>query len=100
MNKKMTRITGVILKFTAATTIGCCGWYLGKYSAEKRHLNAHIGDSRTSVFSNTRIKEMPGLPLFGTVSAATAFVPAESGAGMGSKLSSTAARVSEVSSVL
>nr|XP_012136813.1 PREDICTED: endonuclease G, mitochondrial isoform X2 [Megachile rotundata] len=39
---------------------------------------------------------MPGLPLFGTVSAATAFVPTETETNMGSNLSATSKRVSEI----
>jgi len=39
---------------------------------------------------------MPGLPLYGTVSAATPLIPAEKNSGMGSKLSSAAMRVSQV----
>ena len=89
-------LTTIFLKVSTISTIGLGGWYLGKYSEQKRHLNGEIGDSRKSIFSNVDIKEMPGLPLFGTVSAATAFVPAESEINMGSKLSSTAPRVSEI----
>ena len=89
-------LTRFFLKVSTISTIGLGGWYLGKYSEQKQHLNREIGDSRTSIFSNVDIKGMPGLPLFGTVSAATAFVPAESEINMGSKLSSTAPRVSEI----
>lgn len=39
---------------------------------------------------------MPGLPLFGTVSAATPLTPVESNHDMGSEVSSTATRVSQV----
>ncbi|XP_017881641.1 endonuclease G, mitochondrial [Ceratina calcarata] len=92
----MKAVTRLVLNLSAATSIGLTGWYVGKYTEQKRHLNAEIRDSGTSVFGNIQIKEMPGLPLFGTVSAASAFVPAESEVNMGSKLSSTATRVSEI----
>ncbi|KOC60548.1 Endonuclease G, mitochondrial [Habropoda laboriosa] len=91
----MAAITRIVLKFTTATTIGISAFYLGKYS-EQKHLNLEKRDSGASVFSNVNIKEMPGMPLFGTVSAATAYVPVENETDMGSKLSSTATRVSEI----
>lgn len=91
----MKPIIRIIIKLSTATTIGFSGWYLGKYSEQKRHLNTEIRDSG-NIFSNVNIKEMPGLPLFGTVSAA---VPTEFNTEMGSKLSSTATRISEVSYV-
>lgn len=84
-----------IIKLSTFGSVGFVGWYCGKYSEQKLHLNTEKDDSRTSIFHN--IRKMPGLPLFGTVSAATTFVPAESGTEMGAKLSSTASRVSEVS---
>lgn len=90
----MTIITRIILKLSAATGVGFAGWCLGKFSEQKRHLNADIKNSGSHIISNVNIKEMPGLPLFGTVSAA---VPMEVDTNMGSKLSSTATRVSEVS---
>ncbi|CAK9810875.1 Endonuclease G, mitochondrial [Anthophora quadrimaculata] len=89
----MTTITRFIIKLSATTAIGISGFYLGKYSEQ---LNTGKRDSGTSVFSNVNIKEMPGLPLFGTVSAATAYIPKENEIDMGSKLSSTATRVSEI----
>lgn len=92
----MKAVTRFVLNLSAATSIGLTGWYVGKYTEQKRHLNAEIRDSGTGLFGNIQIDEMPGLPLFGTVSAASAFVPAESEVNMGSKLSSTATRVSEI----
>lgn len=86
-------IMRIVTKLSTVTTVGFSSWYLGKYSERKRHLNTEIRDSE-NIFSNVNIKEMPGLPLFGTVSAA---VPTEFNTEMGSKLSSTATRVSEVS---
>ncbi|XP_076232410.1 endonuclease G, mitochondrial [Calliopsis andreniformis] len=91
----MKTLTNIILKVSTLSTVGLGGWYLGKYS-EKQQLNAEKRNNGASIFSNVNIKNMPGLPLFGTVSAATAFVPAESEANMGIKSSSTATRVSEI----
>lgn len=89
--------TKVILKVSTLSTVGFGGWYLGKYTEQNRQLNAENGNSGTCILSNINIKQMPGLPLFGTVSAATSFVPAESETNMGPRLSSTVTRVSEVS---
>lgn len=82
----MNAATRVALKVTSLTTVGVCGWYLGKCSEQKIHLNIEK-DSRKSIFSNVNFKSMPGLPLFATVSAATAFVPTDNETDMGSKLS-------------
>lgn len=90
----MGTMTRVILKLSTATTIGFSGWCLGRYSEQQRHLNAEIRDSGTNIVSNVNIKKMPGLPLFGTVSAA---VPIQVDTNMGSKLSTTSTRVAEVS---
>ncbi|XP_054006449.1 endonuclease G, mitochondrial isoform X1 [Hylaeus anthracinus] len=84
-----------ILNLSSLTTVGFGGWYFGKYSEKKRYFDAEKDDSETSIFHNINIRKMPGLPLFGTVSAATAYVPTETATDMGSKLS-TASRVSEI----
>lgn len=86
----MKTIRPIIVQASAVATIAGSAWYLGKYSEQRQHLNAEKRDSGTIIFSNVNIKEMPGLPLFGTVSAA---VPVESKPDMGSSLSS---RISEV----
>lgn len=91
--RTMGTVTRVILKLSAATTIGFSGWCLGKYSEQQRHLNAEIRDSGTNIISNVNIKKMPGLPVFGTVSAA---VPIQVDTNMGSKLSTTSTRVAEI----
>lgn len=74
------------------TSVGMGGWYLGKLSEQRRYWK----DNETSVLSATKIRNMPGLPLFGTVSAATPLTPAENDHDMGCKMSSTVARVSQV----
>lgn len=82
----------IMFNLTALTSVGMGGWYLGKLSEHRRCWK----NNETSVLSARQIRNMPGLPLFGTVSAATPLTPAESDHDMGSKLSSTIARVSQV----
>lgn len=77
---------------------GLGGWYIGKYSKQGKH--SHVEeDNGTSIFHN--IKRMPGLPIFGTVSAREKLLePSDVESEMGSKLSGTATRVSQVISKL
>lgn len=83
----------VAFHLTALTSVGVGGWYMGKFSEQRQYSK----DNETSVLSVTQIRNMPGLPLFGTVSAATPFTPAESyDNDMGSKVSSNITRVSQV----
>ncbi|XP_076660654.1 endonuclease G, mitochondrial [Halictus rubicundus] len=91
----MKALTKVILNVSTLSTVGFSGWFLGKYFEQKKHLSEE-NECRADIFSDTNVKGMPGLPLFGTVSAATAFVPQETVTNMGPKLSSTATRVSEI----
>lgn len=91
--KNVKSIRKIAFNLTALTSVGLGGWCLGKYSEQRRYSR----DNETSLLSATRIRNMPGLPLFGTVSAATPLTPAESNYDMGSKMSSTATRVSQVS---
>lgn len=78
----------VIFNLTTLTSASLGGWYLGRYFEQKQRLNEE--DNGT-----TQIQKMPGLPLFGTVSAATPFTPVEKNFEMGLKVS-IATRVSEV----
>lgn len=80
-------------KFSILAGTGLSGWYAGKYFDKQQQLN-NEKDSR-NVLSNVNIKQRPGLPIFGTVSAASPILPAENSANMGGKLS-TVGRVSEV----
>lgn len=82
----------IMFNLTALTSVGMGGWYLGKLSEQRRCWK----NNETSVLSARQIRNMPGLPLFGTVSAATPLTPAGSDHDMGSKLSSTVTRVSQV----
>jgi len=91
----MHRTKRIIYNFTTLASVGLGGWCLGKYSEQKRDENQNQ-DNGTSILSTVRIRKMPGLPLYGTVSAATPLKTAENNLGMGSKLSSAATRVSQV----
>jgi len=89
----MNSVKRIAFNLTALTSVGLGGWCLGKFSEQRQYSK----DNETSVLSEVRIRNMPGLPLFGTVSAATPLTPAESNHDMGSKVSSTVTRVSQVS---
>lgn len=91
----MNGIRQIAFNLTTLTSVGLGGWYLGKFSEQRRHLNEK--DNETSVLSRMPIRSMPGLPLFGTVSAATSLTSTESNRQMGSQVSSIATRVSQVS---
>lgn len=82
------------LNFATLTSVGLGGWYLGRFFEQRRCTSEK--DSGTLVSPTTRICNMPALPLFGTVTAATPLSPIENKPEMGSKVSSTAARVSQV----
>lgn len=76
------------------TVSGLGGWYIGKYSKQGKHSHTEE-DNGTSIFRN--IKRMPGLPIFGTVSAHENLLePSDVESDMGSKLSATATRVSQI----
>ncbi|KAG7209321.1 hypothetical protein KM043_015432 [Ampulex compressa] len=88
----MNNVQKFALSLTGLTSAGLGGWYVGRQSV-KGHENAEK-DSGRDVFSKT-LRVMPGLPIFGTVSAATPIIPADADANMGSKLSTTA-RIAEI----
>lgn len=88
----MNGIRRIAFNLTALTSVGLGGWYLGKFSEQRQYPK----DNETRVLSTERIRSVPGLPLFGTVSAATPLTPVESNHDMGSEVSSTATRVSQV----
>ncbi|GAB1868116.1 Endonuclease [Camponotus japonicus] len=90
----MNSIKQVAFNLTTLSSVGLGGWYLGKLSEQKRYSNEK--DNETSILSRIPIRSMPGLPLFGTVSAATSLTSAESIREMGSKVSSIATRVSQI----
>ncbi|XP_011869319.1 PREDICTED: endonuclease G, mitochondrial [Vollenhovia emeryi] len=90
MRRNMNGMKQLALNLAALTSVGMGGWYLGKFSEQRRYST----DSGTSVLS--AVQNMPGLPLFGTVSAATPFTPSEKSCDMGSNLSSIATRVSQI----
>ncbi|XP_014482764.1 PREDICTED: endonuclease G, mitochondrial isoform X2 [Dinoponera quadriceps] len=90
----MNSMSRVTLNLVTLSSVGLGGWYLGKFSERKRCSNEK--DNGTIKFSKARICNMPALPLFGTVTAATPLTPVENKPEMGSKISSTAARISQV----
>ncbi|XP_046419349.1 endonuclease G, mitochondrial [Neodiprion pinetum] len=58
------------LKITALTSVGLGGWYAGQLFEKWKHVQKDR-DCQTSLLSEFSIERMPGLPIFGTVSAAT-----------------------------
>lgn len=88
---------GLAMKISALASASLGGWYAGQHFERSQHLNDDK-DSGTSLFDNWKIKQKPGLPIFGTVSAASPIVPTDN-SDMGSKFSTTASRVGEVSIV-
>lgn len=84
---------------TAAGTTGVVGWFAGKYYEQQNREN----DGRQVILSGTNVRSKPGLPIFGTVSAASPIVPVDSNSvtsDMGSKLSVAESRISQVSLVV
>ena len=86
----------IVLRFTVLSGAGLGGWFARKHFERQQYLNDEK-DNRASIFSNVNIRNMPCLPIFGTVSAASPIVPAENQADMGAKLSVHGSRISEVS---
>lgn len=87
-----------MFNLTALTSASFGGFIFGKYFEQRRYSNEeNNGIYASSVAS---IQSMPGLPLFGTVSAAAPLIPVErpteDNLEMGSKISSTATRVSQI----
>lgn len=74
----------IVLNTAALTTTGLTGWYLGVRSKD---------DTCNATKS---IRRMPGLPLYGTVSAATAFLPADRTEHADVSLLPNPSRVSEI----
>lgn len=92
----MVHASKIILRVTALSGAGLGGWFAGKHFERQQYLKDEK-DNRASIFSNVNIKNMPCLPIFGTVSAASPIVPAENQADMGAKLSVQGSRISQVS---
>ncbi|XP_066587245.1 endonuclease G, mitochondrial-like [Prorops nasuta] len=86
-----------IFGLTALTGASFVGWVAGvQYSLRTRNLHPAKRDDRLVVSENVR--SMPGLPLFGTVSAASPILPSNGDVPeMGSKFSTvTASRISQI----
>ncbi|XP_058806154.1 endonuclease G, mitochondrial [Phymastichus coffea] len=74
---------------------GLIGWFAGKYYERQNWVN----DGRQVLLPGTNVRSMPGLPIFGTVSAASPIVPVDNntvGSDMGSKLSVSESRISQI----
>lgn len=96
----MANASGMALKITALTSVGLGGWFAGQLFEKWKHVRENR-DSQTSLLSQISIKNMPGLPIFGTVSAATPLTPSDNKIETGSPaLSATASRVSQVCRVI
>lgn len=92
-----------VLKLSSLTTgAGLAGWFAGKNyerhwgSAGQQLLRLQENDGRRSIAFETNVKSMPGLPIFGTVSAASPIIPVDESADMGAKLAVPESRVSQV----
>lgn len=84
-------MTSLLLKLSSFTGVGFGGWVLGRYS---ERISNEDTDNTTSILSH--LKNMPCLPVFGTVSATSAIVPADNTNNhMGQKLSGDTLRASE-----
>lgn len=93
----MANASGIALKITALTSVGLGGWFAGQLFEKWKHVKKNR-ESQTSLLSELSIKNMPGLPIFGTVSAATPMLPLENKVEPGSpSLSPNASRISQVS---
>nr|XP_012220787.1 PREDICTED: endonuclease G, mitochondrial [Linepithema humile] len=84
----------MVFNLTALTSASLGGWYFSKFFEQRRCSNEENNGIYAS--STAGIRSMPGLPLFGTVSAAVPLTPVEGNPEMGSKMSSTATRVSQI----
>ncbi|OXU19627.1 hypothetical protein TSAR_001220 [Trichomalopsis sarcophagae] len=92
-----------VLKLSSLTTgAGLAGWFAGKNyerhwgAAGQQLLRLQENDGRRSIAFGTNVKSMPGLPIFGTVSAASPIVPVDDSADMGAKLAVPESRVSQI----
>jgi len=86
----------MVFNLTTLSSASLGGWYFGRFFEQRQYLNEENNGIYAS--STAGIRNMPGLPLFGTVSAAISLIPVESNLEMGSKVSS-ATRVSQVQKV-
>lgn len=86
---------GMALKITAISSVGLGGWFAGQFFEKSKHAREKC-ESPTSLMSEICVKNMPGLPIFGTVSAATPMLPSEIKSNPGSTVSTTASRVSQI----
>ncbi|XP_015599283.1 nuclease C1 [Cephus cinctus] len=91
----MASVSGTFVKISVLSSIGVGSWYAGQLCERIKHENKEK-DIRAGLFSSYGIKNVPALPIFGTVSAATPLVPADHQGDMGSGLSTKATRISQI----
>ncbi|XP_014214700.1 endonuclease G, mitochondrial [Copidosoma floridanum] len=90
-----------LMKLSSVTGAGLAGWFAGKHY-ERHVVGVEHQPRRSSFLSAANVKSMPGLPIFGSVSAASPLPPTDSNTvdvdhnNMGSKLSTTGSRLSQI----
>ncbi|XP_034945318.1 endonuclease G, mitochondrial [Chelonus insularis] len=86
------------IKLSTIASAGLAGFWAGK-QLERNQYFKNKNDENTDdsdILSKCNIKRMPGLPLFGSVSAASPIIPNENQPDMGVKASVTASRVGQI----
>ncbi|XP_011506335.1 PREDICTED: endonuclease G, mitochondrial isoform X2 [Ceratosolen solmsi marchali] len=85
-----------VMKLSSMTGASLAGWLAGKHY--ERHWSGSLGknDGRRSFLYGTNVKSFPGLPIFGTVSAAAPIHSADEFNEMGPKLSVSESRISQI----
>ncbi|KAF7998001.1 hypothetical protein HCN44_009399 [Aphidius gifuensis] len=85
----MKSVRSFAIKLSVLAGTGLSSWYAGYYYDKYQQLN-----NDNNYNKNVNIKQMPALPIFGTVSAASPIVPSNNTNDMTSKLSSS--RISQI----
>ncbi|XP_063984307.1 endonuclease G, mitochondrial [Diachasmimorpha longicaudata] len=88
----MTKRIGLALKASVVVGTSLTSWYAGQYYERCQQLK----DEKNNEHRFFNFKRMPGLPIFGTVSAATPVVPTDNQVDMGNKLTPATSRVSQI----
>ncbi|KAK0172674.1 hypothetical protein PV328_005964 [Microctonus aethiopoides] len=88
--------TSIMLKLSAIASASVGGWYAGLHYERIQQLN-NDKNKGVDTFSCSNFKLKPGIPIFGTVSAATPFIPDENNnSEMGLKFSSSSGRMAQI----
>ncbi|XP_015124042.1 endonuclease G, mitochondrial isoform X2 [Diachasma alloeum] len=88
----MTKAIDFTLKISAVVGTSLASWCAGQYYERCQQ----VKDEKNNIYNIFNLKRMPGLPIFGTVSAASPIVPNDNQIDMGNKLSSTTSRISQI----